>query len=186
MDTRKLCEVIEATVGHRLQTPKDFDLLRQQLYDRLHILISPTTLKRLWGYVKSESEPSQKTLDALSSFLGYHDYADFCLHQSADDLVASNPVLSRHVDVSRQLSDGDELLLTWAPDRQCRLRYLDDRRFLVVSSENTRLHEGDTFSCSLIIEGEPLYISELQQGGNRLVNYVCGKRGGVRFEIHGQ
>lgn len=52
----------------------------------------------------------------------------------------------------------------------------------MVSSERTRLQEGDYFQCSLIVEGEPLYLTNLLQKGRLATNYVCGKSGGVRFE----
>ena len=36
--------------------------------------------------------------------------------------------------------------------------------------------------CSLIIEGEPLYLDDLRQGNNPPIAYVCGKRTGVMYE----
>ena len=47
---------------------------------------------------------------------------------------------------------------------------------------NTRLKVGDTFECSLIIEGEPLYLDNLRQDGHPPIAYVCGKKSGVFFE----
>jgi len=41
---------------------------------------------------------------------------------------------------------------------------------------------GNTFQCSMIIEGEPLYLDNLKQGDDRTIAYVCGKKSGVRFE----
>ena len=75
------------------------------------------------------------------------------------------------------------LTLSWAPNRICEVRYLGQLRFVVTCSENTRLKEGDTFQCGLIIEGDPLYLSHLLQGSDQPSNYVCGRLGGVRFEI---
>ena len=43
-------------------------------------------------------------------------------------------------------------------------------------------HEG-YFQCSLIVEGEPLYLANLLQPGRMASNYVCGKCGGIRFEL---
>ena len=177
----KLRTAIETSLGHRMQTPKDFDLLRDHIYSRLRILISPTTLKRVWGYLPNTSEPSLKTLDTLAQFVGYQDYDSFCLH--TQDMVSSNPVLSRHINVENDLSQNDTLTLFWQPDRKCAIRYLGRQQFVVTASENTRLQQGDTFLCSLIIEGEPLYLSQLRQGERQPVNYVCGKQDGVRFEI---
>jgi hypothetical protein len=57
-----------------------------------------------------------------------------------------------------------------------------DLQFRVIASENTRLKAGDTFECSLIIEGEPLYLDHLKQTGQQSISYVCGKLSGVFFE----
>ena len=52
----------------------------------------------------------------------------------------------------------------------------------VVASVATRLQPGDSFQCSVIIEGEPLFLTNLQQPGRPVTNYVCGRNGGIRFE----
>ena len=70
-----------------------------------------------------------------------------------------------------------------AADRTCDVKYLGDQCFVVTASENTRLREGDTFECSLIIEGEPLYLDNLKQGELPAIAYVCGKKTGVWFEF---
>ena len=80
------------------------------------------------------------------------------------------------------LADTGAATSTWAPDRQCHVRYLGNQQFRVEASQNTRLHAGDYFQCSLIVEGEPLYLSNLLQPGRLATNYVCGKQGGIRFE----
>ena len=51
-----------------------------------------------------------------------------------------------------------------------------------VHHSKNRLRAGDTFRCSLIVEGEPLYIDDLRQEGHPPVVYVCGKKSGVRFD----
>ena len=80
------------------------------------------------------------------------------------------------------MTENDILTLYWQPGRVCRVRYVGNLLFQVVSSERTRLRTGDYFQCSLIVEGEPLYLTNLLQQGRLATNYVCGKNGGVRFE----
>ena len=80
------------------------------------------------------------------------------------------------------LSQGEQLRLSWHPDRACDIKYMGNLTFIVVDSENTRLKTGDTFQCSIIIEGEPLYIDNLMQGDRQPIAYVCGKKSGVMFE----
>ena len=55
---------------------------------------------------------------------------------------------------------------------------------MVTASEKTRLKEGDTFECCLIVEGEPLYLDNLRQGNRPPIAYICGKKSGVNFELH--
>lgn len=116
--TETLCQSVEQALGHRMQTPKDFDLLREQIYVRLRQLISSSTLKRLWGYTHTESAPSRASLDVVARFIGYADYDAFCTSTgNGSDAVASNTVLSRHINVSADLKENDCLLLSWAPGR---------------------------------------------------------------------
>ena len=91
-------------------------------------------------------------------------------------------MLSRRLSEANSLVPGDRLRLTWQPERVCDIEYLGDLRFKVIASEKTRLHGGDTFECSLIVEGEPLYLDNLIQYNRPPIAYVCGKKSGVNFE----
>ena len=64
----RLCKEIESAIGQRLRTPKDFDYLRKCIYARLRIIVSSTTLKRLWGYLNDGGEPREATLTTLCRF----------------------------------------------------------------------------------------------------------------------
>ena len=173
---------IETALKKKLQTPKDFEFLRERIYARLHILVSRTTLMRLWGYVDEEVTPRKGTLDILSKFLGYRDWLQYQENACLAKEQQSSPVMSRKLSVSSDLSIGEKLRLTWQPGRVCDVEYLGNLSFRVIASENTRIQPGDTFQCSLIVEGEPLYLDNLKQGEMPAVAYVCGKKTGVRFE----
>ena len=180
---QRLCSEIERALGCRIQTPKDFQYLSERIYDRLHVMVSSTTLKRLWGYLADDVEPRPATLGILARFLGYRDWEDYCVRSAMLPETQSSPVMSRRLSVMTELRAGDCVRLSWLPDRVCEVEYLGGLRFRIVSSENTRLRAGDTFSCSMIIEGEPLYIDNLRQNDAAPLAYVCGKRSGIRFEI---
>lgn len=173
---------IETALKKKLSTPKDFDFLRERIYARLHILVSRTTLMRIWGYVDEDVSPRKGTLDILTQFLGYPDWDGYCQQALLPKDKQSNPVMSRRLSVAKMLNRGEMLRLTWQPDRVCDILYLGNLQFRVTASEHTRLKEGDTFECSLIIEGEPLYLDNLIQGNQPAVAYVCGKKSGVWFE----
>ena len=68
---------IETAIGHSVVTPKDFDSLRDMIFSRLHIYVSSTTLKRIWGYLNDDVTPRQSTLNILARYLGYVDFEAF-------------------------------------------------------------------------------------------------------------
>lgn len=180
---KQLCLDIEKAIGRELCTPKDFDLLRMCIYERLHTMISATTLKRIWGYLNEEVQTRKGSMNILAQFIGYRDFDDYVAHANAlNNEVQSSPVMSRKLNVPEELKPGDCLRILWLPDRQCEVVYLGNLMFRVLSSCNTRLLPNNTFQCGLLIEGEPLYLDQLIQDCRPPVTYVCGKRSGVRFE----
>jgi hypothetical protein len=178
-----LCIDIEQALGKELKTPKDFEMLHECIYDRLHIQISATTLKRVWQYLDDGVQSRQGTLDILARFIGYRSYEDYEVNASTyKNEAQSSPVMSRKLNVEEELESGDRVRITWHPDRICDVTYHGGLNFSVDDSRNTRIKEGNTFRCSLFIEGEPLYIDNLIQENRPPVAYVCGKKSGIRFE----
>ncbi len=180
---KRLCKDIETALNQRMQTPKEFEYLRERIYARLHILVSRTTLMRIWGYLDEGVTPRASTLDILAEFLGYQGWEEYQQNALLPKEQQSSPVLNRRLSVAKSLARGDCLRLTWQPDRVCDIEYMGDMTFRVISSCNTRLRVGDTFQCSLIIEGEPLYLDNLKQDDAPAIAYVCGKKSGVMYEF---
>lgn len=179
---KALIKNIEECVGRPIKTPRDFSFLRECIFVRNRVYLSESTLKRVWGYIP-QGNPRDNTLDALSSFLGYDSWLQFkenLAHTSGE--IPSSFTLGRHLSPRENLMPGERLLLVWQPNRRCEILYLGDDRFEVINSAFTRLSAGDNFTCHLFIEGEPLFISDLVQGGKPPVGYICGKISGIRFQ----
>lgn len=51
--------------------------LSETIQKETHVLLSPTTLKRVWGKVNYKSAPSISTLNVLAQFAGYANWRDF-------------------------------------------------------------------------------------------------------------
>ena len=77
-DIALLRQKIEEKVGRQMYTPKDFELLSTCILNELHENVSPSTLKRMWGYVPTSSMPRESTLDILAQFLGYGNWQAYC------------------------------------------------------------------------------------------------------------
>lgn len=169
---------IENTLNRKIATPKDFDWLSQKIYNRLGVMVSATTLKRVWGYLPDDTtQPRQGTLSVLTRLVGYPDWESFINDNNVRNEVQSNMILGRSLN-SADMKIGSELLLSWQPDREVRVRYNGANRFEVTESRNSKLSAGDTFTCSMFIDDEPLYIYNLPYAEA----YVCGKKSGIHFE----
>jgi hypothetical protein len=55
--------------------------------------------------------------------------------------------------------------------------------FKVIESRNSKLSADDIFICERIIENQPLILSNLIHENGDPINYICGKKGGVKFQL---
>ena len=83
----KLREAIEAKIGKKPETNKDFEFLSNCIHDELHYRVSTTTLKRIWGYLSEEVVPRQYTLNQLARFVGYTDWLAFCTSHGGSEIT---------------------------------------------------------------------------------------------------
>lgn len=178
---KTLCSRVEETAGMKAVKSKDFEHLVIKIYERTGTLISPTTLKRLWGYLKEPTVTRQSTLDVLSQFCGWHSYLNFCSCCTPE--VESGFLSVKVLNADRDLKKGDVVKLMWNPARLCEAEYLGNSNWRILKSEGTRLLPGDTFRCLVIMSGEPLYLDNVVHGGKPVGVYVCGRRNGIRFAI---
>ena len=176
---KDLCDRVEQTYGKPVSTPLQFEALADNIFRRTGKLLSPTTLKRLWGYLKEPMKPRRSTLDVLAGYCGWHDYGDFTNGNTPEN--ESGNVGTDVINADKDMKRGDRIRLMWPPARVCEIEYLGELEWRVVASEGTRLSPGDTFSCALIMAGEPLYLDNLVHGDNRPGVYVCGRKSGVTF-----
>lgn len=174
----KLCKAIEETIGHSITTPKDFEQLADRIFSHQHTAISPSTLKRLWGYAGQECHPRLLTLDILARFIGYKDFSSFEKARPGDKEAQSQFFLSGML-TDKQIEKGACLQLSWRPDRLCVIEHLGEGRFRVLEAYNTKLSVGDTFVCHCFINREPLYINHLIHLGQAPICYVAGRKDGV-------
>lgn len=73
--------------GRTVEASADFDTLSITIQQSISETVSPSTLKRVFGYVKYDAEPSATTLSILSRYAGYAGWSDFCRnfrHPEAD------------------------------------------------------------------------------------------------------
>ena len=70
----------------------DFGKLSDIIQDKTGVMLSVTTLKRLWGKLKYDNLPSITTLNTLARFLDFKDWREFGQRQTpaSVDVDAAN------------------------------------------------------------------------------------------------
>lgn len=186
MKEEKLKKEVERVVGHELREARDFDELSLLLIRGTRERLSPTTLKRLWGYLKNENVQTRPhTLNVLARFVGYKSYDDFC--ENACETVEPQSGITATERVSAcELKWGKKLVIRWLPDRRIVVKHQGDGHFIVTEAEHSKLNVGDTFVCHLMLQHEPLYLDQLVHEGMPPTTYVAGQRNGVTIEVINQ
>lgn len=180
---KQLCKQIERVLGCEVRKSHDFDALYASIVSKTHQAISISTLKRLFSYVENDSILRRSTLDILCQYAGYLDWMAFCSALEGEGEIESSPLLGDSLS-SDAICLDDRIRVTWNPDRECVFRCTGAHHFEVESSVNSKLSEGDTFTCHLFIKGEPLYLEDLVMRSSQPTNYVCGKSGGILFYLN--
>lgn len=191
-DTEKIYNAlrnqVEHMIGTELKMRRHFDMLAEMVFTKTRNMVSPTTLRRFWGYQEAEVSVSKHTLDVLSMFVGYRNWDDFKQHaeQHADgeEYFGSGFLQNIRRVKSETLECGQQVVITWLPNRRVVVVHEGTDVYRVISNENSKLRPGDTFHCSQLVEGQPLFCTDLLREGHAPMNYVGGKDGGIRFLIH--
>ncbi|MBO8465135.1 MAG: hypothetical protein IAB93_03955 [Bacteroidetes bacterium] len=71
--------------GRTVEVSSDFSALSLSIQETTSESVSPSTLKRIFGYVKYGAEPSVATLSILSRYVGYAGWSDFCEKRTGED-----------------------------------------------------------------------------------------------------
>ena len=169
---------LEQRVGQQLQSPADFQLLIQQIWEKNHAVLSLSTIKRLWGYVESNGAPRLSTLNTLAKFLDFADWNAYLVALEQRGGTESAMFTGEGIQTA-DLQAGDRIVVAWQPNRQCTFRYLGDNQFVVEESKNAKLQQGTTFFAVRFTIGHPMYLDNILLADGSRTSYVAGKRNGL-------
>lgn len=180
---KALRERVEIVAGRKMTSPRDFAYLSMRILDKTKQYISPSTLKRFWGYLGEgkRTNPFRYTLDTLAQYIGHIDYKSFEENHTQPGTMQSDFIVNPSLQTAL-LQQGDEVVLMWHPDRCVTIEYEGMGLFKVKESLNSKLSVNDTFFCEQIIDGEPLILRCLIHENNSPTNYICGRINGVKFK----
>ena len=179
----KLRKCIEMLSFRKMRTPRDFVYLSESISGRTHQYVSPTTLKRIWGYLKESTNTRKSTLNILSEFAGYDDWEDFSANYREVITGTKEGLVSGAKLDYKDIKPGSSIEISWMPDSYCRMLCTGEHQFEITDSKKCGLKKGDTLNCYLFLEGEALYFTDLVIKGAKYDVYKVGKIGGVSFKL---
>jgi hypothetical protein len=88
-----------------------FTELSETIQNETGVLLSVTTLKRIWGKVNYDNAPSISTLNTLSQFIDYKNWRDFKASSIEVSHTIAKPKKTSHINTFKILKIGIVLLL---------------------------------------------------------------------------
>ena len=173
IEVQQAKQAVEARYGSQPDSPADFAELSLRIKQATAKEISPDTLSRLWGYKKGYDHVRRSVIELLNAYARAEEESDF-VYQIAVK--------------AEELQPGQHVRIAWLPDRVCVLEYTGDCRWRVADVINSKLHVGDTFSCRVIAQGQPLIVDNLQTADLNYEGYSIGGKNGltlVEISEHG-
>lgn len=139
--------------------------------------LSTTTLKRMLGFVNGAARPRQSSLDIIAQYVGYSNYSLLAKDIGADSEISD----FRTVDniTSDDLTVGEQIQLTYAPNRMLVLSYMGNNKYLVNKSGGGKLQKGDKLLIAGFYVGFELMVVDVERNGIHLGSYIAAKQGGL-------
>lgn len=170
--------LLEEKYNKALTSTTDFDGFSLFVQKKTNQCVSPSTLKRLWGYVSDSHKPRTDTLDRLAKCLGHKNYSDFVKDLKTNTRYNSSFFAAEQLS-SGDIADGCTIEIGWSPNRLVTLRYHGNSLYEVTRSQNSKMQEGDRFVTGCFIKGQPLYLPYIERTGGRTAPFVAGRNGGL-------
>lgn len=169
---------VEQKYQKKLRTTTDFEEFSFHVTNQVGESISPSTLKRLWGYVNDNHDPRLRTLDILSRYLEHPHFNAF-----TTDLKIKNNQNSSFFTVkqiqTKWLNPGDEIEIGWSPNRYIKLCYQGNNLFKVVEAQQTKLLPNDFFEATVFLQGHPLLVPYILRQNQKTPPFIAGRNGGL-------
>ncbi len=177
-EIEELKTLVEQKYGRQLSTTNDFDSFSTLLDQTCPSSISPSTLKRIWGYVGDSHKTRKYTLDILAIYLGHTNFDAFVKWLKKSTRYNSSFFNAIQVH-SNELQIGQHIQIGWSPNRLLTLKYLGNSEFEIIKAENSKLRKGDLFVTGCFIKEQPLYLPYIERDGARTSPFVAGRNGGL-------
>ncbi len=173
----KIKQMILEKFNSPIQYPQQCEVLALAIQEETGQMLSTTTLKRMLGFVNGPANPRPSSLDIVAQYLGYPNY-NLLAKDLGEDADISDFRVVESID-SADLVVGEQIQITYHPNRVLVLSYLGDNKYLVNESRGSKLLKGDKLMIAGFYVGFELLISDVERDKQHLGSYQAAKHGGL-------
>lgn len=177
MINEKVRMMIMERFNSALQYPQQCEALAMAIKEATGHTLGTTTLKRMLGFVNGPANPRPSSLDIIARYLGYPDY-DIMAKDLGENTDISDFREVESID-SADLEVGEQIQITYDPNRLLLLSYLGDNKYVVNESQGSKLLKGDKLIIAGFYVGFELLVSDAERQGRHLGAYQEAKQGGL-------
>ena len=109
----KLKHDVGESCSLKLNTSKNFEILKYLIKERNGDHLSVTTLKRIWGYVEGYQGIREDSLNILSRFLGYPDWKTYVADRCGDKKKRSSHYIITNALLVEDIETNEMLEIFW-------------------------------------------------------------------------
>jgi len=169
-------KLLEVKLDKEIRYSSDIEHLSFDIEKYTNQRIGVNTLKRLFGQIEGVKEPRLYTLDTIARYLDFKNWDE--LVESFDQSGNSDFSTIEEIEVTK-LTKGDKVQFKYTPDRCVTLGFLDDNRFEVIESLNSKLHLGDIVEINHFVLNYPIIANNVERNGVSLGKFTAGKVSGI-------
>jgi len=169
-------KLLEDKLEKEIRYSSDIEHLSYDIEKHTSQRISVNTLKRLFGLVAGVKEPRLYTLDVIARYLDFKNWDDI-----TDSLANQGNSSFSTIEeiIITDLKQGDRVIFCYTPDRLVTLEFIEDNRFIVVESTNSKLQDDDIVEVNHFVLNYPLLVNQVIRNSLSLGKFTAGKVSGI-------
>ncbi|MCH5214139.1 MAG: hypothetical protein J1E97_03025 [Muribaculaceae bacterium] len=172
----KLTALLTEKSGYEVNHPHAAKRLQSDIESATGERLSVNTIKRITGVLDYDGQLRGSTLEIVARYLGYQSFRELEAYldgASSDFLLPPNGI-----DLAA-LQSGTRIEISWAPDREIRLRHLSQGRYAVEEAVNSKIKRGDIMTLGVAGVGLPLIATDIERAGSSLGPFTAAQESGV-------
>lgn len=170
-------DLLNQKVGCNVTTASGATFLRNDIESVTGENLSANTIKRLVGNLPYDNSPRGTTLEIIAKYLGYDSWQ--LLNDDLNQKISAFNSDNCFYELDKIPVD-QRIKIEWEPNRKILLQHKTGYEYEVISSENSKLIEGDILTLSEIAVGFPFMVKNVVRDGNDLGNYIASPKLGIK------